>query len=214
MACQKSAMKVLITAGPTREYIDPVRFISNPSTGKMGYLIAEECIKKGYEVILISGPAYLEVPSGFKKYIRVETAEEMKEAVLNYFPESDVLIMSAAVSDWRPAKKSKEKIKRKKEWKLKLVPNPDILKEVAKIKRDGQKVVGFALETEDIIKNARKKLNEKKLDLIVANTPDFFGEGKPSKVIFIFKDGKIIKQEKVKKEDIAKKIVSLISYLT
>ncbi|MCM8762498.1 MAG: phosphopantothenoylcysteine decarboxylase [Candidatus Omnitrophica bacterium] len=205
-------MKVLITAGPTREYIDPVRFISNPSTGNMGYLIAGECVKNGYDVVLISGPVYLEVPRGVK-YIMTETAEEMKKAVLKYFPQIDVLVMSAAVSDWRPAKKSKEKIKRKKEWKLKLVPNPDILKEVVKIKRVDQKVIGFALETEDIIKNAKKKLKEKKLDLIVADTPDFFGKGKASKVVFIFKEGRVEEFKMIEKEDVAKKIVSILNTL-
>ncbi|MCX8082650.1 MAG: hypothetical protein N3D17_04565 [bacterium] len=209
MAYKKSTMKVLITAGPTREYIDPVRFISNPSTGKMGYLIAEECVRNGYEVILISGPVYLEIPSGIK-CIKVETAEEMRKSVLKYLPQVDVLIMSSAVSDWRPAKKSKEKIKQKKDWSLKLIPNSDILKEVAKIKGDKHKIIGFALETEDIIKNAEKKLKEKKLDLIVANTPEFFGEGKPSKVIFISKEGQVIEYKKIKKEEVAKKIVSFL----
>ncbi|MCM8830082.1 MAG: phosphopantothenoylcysteine decarboxylase [Candidatus Omnitrophica bacterium] len=205
-------MKVLITAGPTREYLDPVRFISNPSTGRMGYLIAEECIKNGYDVTLISGPTSLEVPQGVK-YIRIETADEMKKAVLKYFPESEVLIMSAAISDWRPAKRAKEKIKRKKEWKLKLIPNPDILKEVGKIKMPSQKVIGFALETEDIIKNAKKKLKEKKLDLIVANTPDFFGKGKVSNAIFISKEGRAEEFKMIEKEDIAKKIVSILPSL-
>ena len=205
----KEEMKILITAGPTREYIDPVRFISNPSTGRMGYLIAGECVKKGYEVILISGPTHLKEPDKVK-YIKVETAEEMRKAVLKYFPQIDILIMSAAVSDWKPAIKVKEKIKRKKEWKLKLVPNPDILKEATKIKRPGQRIIGFALETGDIIKNAKRKLKEKKLDLIVADTPDFFGEGKAAGVVFIFRDGRTVKFKKTKKEEVVKKIVSLL----
>lgn len=205
-------MKILITAGPTREYIDPVRFISNPSTGKMGYLIAEECIKKGYEVILISGPTYLHPPSG-AKIINVETAREMKEEVLKYLPEVDVLIMSAAVSDWRPARKSKEKIKRKKEWNLKLIPNPDILKEVAKRKKPHQRIIGFALETRDVTKNAKKKLMEKNLDLIIGNTTSFFGEGSPSEVVFIFKDGRTQVIKKTTKEDVAKSIISILPFL-
>ncbi|MGB9677522.1 MAG: phosphopantothenoylcysteine decarboxylase, partial [Candidatus Ratteibacteria bacterium] len=183
-------IKVLISAGPTREYIDPVRFISNSSTGKMGYLIAEYAKKIGFDVILVSGPTYLRPPEGIK-LIKVETAREMQKEILKNFPKADILIMSAAVSDWRPYRKFKNKIKRKKEWILKLVPNPDILKSVAKIKKENQKIVGFALETENIIKNAIKKLKEKKLDLIIGNTPDFFGEGKKSYVCFIFKDGKV-----------------------
>ncbi len=202
-------MKILITAGPTREYLDPVRFISNPSTGKMGYLISEEAIKRGHKVILISGPTYLKPPDGIK-VVKITSTEEMKEAVLKYFPEYDVLIMAAAVSDWKPEKKYRGKLKRKKEWNLKLIPNPDILKEVSKIKKENQIVIGFALETENIEKNALKKLKEKKLDLIIGNTTEFFGEGKPSKVIFISKDGKVKKYKRIKKEKVAEKIVNWI----
>ncbi|MCD6221137.1 phosphopantothenoylcysteine decarboxylase [bacterium] len=202
-------MKILITAGPTREYLDPVRFISNPSTGKMGYLISEKAIKRGHKVILISGPTYLKPPDGIK-IIKTISGNEMKEAVLKYFPEYDVLIMTAAVSDWKPEKKYRGKLKRKKEWNLKLIPNPDILKEVSKIKKENQIVIGFALETENIEKNALKKLKEKKLDLIIGNTTEFFGEGKPSKVVFISKDGKVKKYKRIKKEKIAEKIVNWI----
>jgi len=206
-------MKILITAGPTREYLDPVRFISNLSTGKMGYLISEEAIKRGHKVILISGPTYLKPPDGIK-VVKTTSTEEMKEAVLKYFPEYDVLIMAAAVSDWKPEKKYRGKLKRKKEWNLKLIPNPDILKEVSKIKKENQIVIGFALETENIEKNALKKLKEKKLDLIIGNTTEFFGEGKPSKVIFISKDGKVKKYKRIKKEKVAEKIVNWIENKT
>ena len=202
-------MKILITAGPTREYLDPVRFISNLSTGKMGYLISEEAIKRGHKVILISGPTYLKPPDGIK-VVKITSTEEMKEAVLKYFPEYDVLIMAAAVSDWKPEKKYRGKLKRKKEWNLKLIPNPDILKEVSRIKKENQIVIGFALETENIEKNALKKLKEKKLDLIIGNTTEFFGEGKPSKVVFISKDGKVKKYKRIKKEKVAEKIVNWI----
>jgi len=137
-------MKILITAGPTRENLDPVRFISNPSTGKMGYLIAQEGKKRGYKIILITGPTHLKPPDGIK-VVKVISAEEMKEAVLKYFPECDALIMAAAVSDWKPQIKYRKKLKRKKEWNLKLIPNPDILKEVSKIKKENQIVIGFTL---------------------------------------------------------------------
>ena len=103
-------MKILVSAGPTREYMDPVRFISNPSTGRMGYLIAEECVKNGHEVTLVSGPTHLEPPKGVKIF-HVETAIQMLEAILSAFPKSHMLIMTAAVSDWKPHKKNSQKIK-------------------------------------------------------------------------------------------------------
>ena len=131
----------------------------------------------------------------------------MKEAILKEFPKVDCLIMAAAVSDWRPEKKFSEKLKIKKSWSLKLIPNPDILKEVSRIKKDNQIVIGFALETDDIKRNALKKLKEKKLDLIVANTPDFFGEGKFSRVIFLSKKGKVEEFDKIDKEKVAEKVI-------
>lgn len=202
-------MKILISAGPTREYIDPVRFISNPSTGRMGYLLAEYAVKAGHEVVLVSGPTCL-IPPDKVKLLKVETAEEMKKAVLKHFPESEVLIMAAAVGDWKPSVKSEAKVKRKKRWSLQLVPNPDILKEVSKIKKRGQKVIGFALETENIINNALKKLKAKKLDVIVADTPSFFGESIASKVVFIYKDGTVEEFENIKKRDVARKLLKII----
>lgn len=201
-------IKVLISAGPTREYIDPIRFISNPSSGKMGFLIAEYAKKIGLDVILISGPTHLKTPEGVK-IIKVETAKQMQKEILKNFPKVDLLIMAAAVSDWRPYRKFKTKIKRKKKWYLKLVPNPDILKSVSKIKKENQKIVGFALETDNIIENAKKKLKEKKLDLIIGNTPDFLGEGKKSDVFFIFKNGKVLKF-RIKKEQLPPKLFELI----
>ncbi len=202
-------IKVLVSAGPTREYIDPVRFISNPSTGKMGYLIAEYAKNIGYDVILVSGPTYLNPPENVK-LIKVESAREMEKEILKHFPKVDFLIMTAAVSDWRPYRKFKSKLKIKNRWNLKLVPNPDILKSVARIKKKNQKIVGFALETGNIIKNAKKKLDEKKLDLIVGNTPDFFGEGKKSTVYFILKEGKILKF-KLRKEEVPAILFNLLS---
>jgi phosphopantothenoylcysteine decarboxylase / phosphopantothenate---cysteine ligase len=203
-------MKILISAGPTREYLDPVRFISNPSTGKMGYLIAEKSLKKGHTVILVSGPTHLRHPAKVK-FISTETAEEMKISILKNFKSVDALIMCAAVSDWRPARKSPGKIKQKKTWKLNLVPNPDILKEVSKIKMHNQIVIGFALETSDIVKNAVGKMKEKNLDLIVADTPEFFGDGaKKSKVYFIYRDGSTEEFKEMTKSRLAQKIVTLL----
>ncbi len=204
----RKKIKILISAGPTREYIDPIRFISNPSSGKMGYLIAEYAKKNGFDVILVSGPTHLEPPEGVK-LIKVETAKQMEKEILKNFPKVDILIMAAAVSDWRPYRKFKRKLKRKNQWALKLIPNPDILKNVSNIKKENQKIIGFALETDNILKNAIKKLKEKKVDLIIGNTPDFFGEGKKSDVFFIFKDGKVLKF-KIKKEQLPPKIFELI----
>jgi len=158
----------LITAGPTRERIDPVRFISNYSTGIFGYIIAKEAAKRGFKTTLITGPTHIEPPSG-PRLIRVESALDMLEAVKREFRNHTCLIMSAAVSDWRVAAPSGFKIKRKNSpLILKLIPNPDILSEIGAGK--GSKIiVGFALETDNMVGHAAKKLREKNLDIIVAN---------------------------------------------
>ena len=202
-------MKILISAGPTREYIDPVRFISNPSTGKMGYLLAEYALKSGHSVVLVSGPVHLTYPRGVV-LVKVETAQEMKDAILKHFQASDILVMSAAVGDWKPVIRERQKIKRKKKWLLELVPNPDILKEVSRIKQPWQKVVGFALETENLINNAHRKLKEKKIDLVVADTPTFFGSNGKSNVVFLYKDGTVEEFTDISKRDVAKKIIGII----
>lgn len=160
---------VLITAGPTREYIDPVRFISNASSGKMGYALAEEARKLGARVILVSGPTDLKPPKGIR-FIPVISAFQMKKQVDKVFPKADYVISTAAVSDYRPAKKSKKKIKKTSKYlNLKLIQNPDILESLGR-KKTKQKLIGFALETGNIIKEARKKLKQKNLDLIIANS--------------------------------------------
>ncbi len=202
-------MKILVSAGPTREYIDPVRFISNPSTGKMGYLLAKYALKAGHSVVLVSGPVNLTYPRGVV-LVKVETAQEMKDAILKHFQVSDILVMSAAVGDWKPVIRERQKIKRKKKWLLELVPNPDILKEVSRIKQPWQKVVGFALETENLINNAHRKLKEKKIDLVVADTPTFFGSNGKSNVVFLYKDGTVEEFTDVSKRDVAKKIIRII----
>jgi len=159
---------VLVTAGPTREQIDPIRFISNYSTGTFGYEIAREAARRKARVVLISGPTPLEAPRGVR-LIRVESAVEMQGAVAREFKKCDCLIMAAAVSDWRPASIRRGKIKRRGgRMRLDLTENPDILCDVGRQKR-GKILVGFALETENLERNALKKLKEKKLDLIVAN---------------------------------------------
>lgn len=158
--------RILITAGPTIEPIDAVRYISNYSTGVMGYTLAEESVKLGHKVCLISGPTNIKAPSGVQ-LINVSTAREMKKAVLNEIDESQGIIMTAAVCDFRPQKKVNKKIKKKETLTLKLVKNPDILEELKKKKNIVK--IGFALESEDLRKNGIKKLQSKELDLIVIN---------------------------------------------
>lgn len=164
--------RILVTAGPTREKIDPIRFISNYSTGEFGFKIAEEAQKRGNPVTLVSGPTALRAPKGVR-FIKVESAIDMRRAILKEFPKSDCVIMASAVSDWRVRAIAKKKIKRGSSGKraLELVENPDILMELGKDKRD-KALVGFALETEGLERNAVKKLKEKNLDLIIANKMD------------------------------------------
>jgi phosphopantothenoylcysteine decarboxylase/phosphopantothenate--cysteine ligase len=168
--------KLLITAGPNREPLDPVRYLSNRSSGKMGYALARAGLRRGAEVLLISGPTGIEPPAGVR-LISVTTAAEMREAVLAEFPASTAVIMAAAVTDYRPVGFAGHKIKREEgPIELRLEPNPDILKEIGAIK-DGKMLVGFAAETEQLIANAEKKLKEKNLDIIVANDVNKAGAG-------------------------------------
>jgi len=199
--------KILITAGPTREKIDPVRFISNFSTGRLGYLLAELAKKKGFGVILITGPTSLKPPKGIK-IIYIESAKELKKEVLKYIGRVDCLIMAAAGGDYRPRKIERNKIKSKKKLLLSLVRNPDILKQAGKKKRKNQVFVGFALETENFLPNGLKKMTEKNLDFLVLNNPGFFGEAKERKMVkLIDKKGNLINLSSLSKKQIAKKIL-------
>ena len=164
---QLAGETILVTAGPTREPIDPVRFLGNRSSGKMGYAIAEQAMLMGAKVILVSGPVALAPPSG-AKIVRVETTQEMHRAVMENLAGSTIVIKTAAVADYRPSRVAQGKIKRTGPMDLKLEPTEDILKAVVKGRRD-QMVIGFAAETEDVVANARKKLKSKGLDAIVAN---------------------------------------------
>jgi len=169
--------KILITAGPTREALDPVRFISNRSSGKMGYALARAARAKGAEVILISGPSALRPPMKVN-LVKVESAAQMKKAVEKYFGDSDIIIGAAAVGDFKPRIAAQNKIKKHKaDLLIELEKNPDIISELGKKKQKGQVLVGFAAETEDLIKNAKRKLDEKNLDLIVANDVSKKGAG-------------------------------------
>jgi phosphopantothenoylcysteine decarboxylase/phosphopantothenate--cysteine ligase len=162
--------KVLVTAGSTREAIDPIRFVTNASSGRMGYALAKAAKRRGAEVVLVSGPSTLPVPSGVT-FVKVTTADEMGEAATRYFPQSTVVVMAAAVSDYRPVKSYPTKVKKEDgSLTIELERTQDILKEMG-MKRNGQVLVGFALETEDVVNNASKKLGEKNLDMVVANSP-------------------------------------------
>jgi phosphopantothenoylcysteine decarboxylase/phosphopantothenate--cysteine ligase len=168
-------MRFLITAGGTREYIDPVRFISNASSGKMGYALARAALRAGHQVTLITAPTALQPPAG-AKVIRVESATQMFAAVKEHFRRCDCLVMAAAVADYTPSRPSKTKLKKQAaKLTLELKPTPDILRWAGRQKKSGQTVVGFALEDKDLRANAERKMHEKHLDMIIANTPDAIG---------------------------------------
>lgn len=198
--------KVLVTAGPTREPIDPVRYITNHSSGKMGYAIAERALRRGAEVLLISGPTNLESAMGIKR-IDVMTTNEMYEAVLKHFDWADIVIKSAAVADYRPESMAQNKIKKNDEdFAIKLTRNPDILKELGKRKENGKILIGFAAETQDLLDNAKDKIRRKNLDFIVANDITKMGAGFKSDtniVSIIDKNGNITHYEKMSKGDLA-----------
>ena len=166
---------VLITAGPTRETIDPVRYLTNRSSGRMGYALAEAALRRGARVLLVSGPAALTPPDA-AEITRIESAEQMREAVLKLLPQATIVIKTAAVADYRPKHTASQKIKRKGTMTLELEPTTDILAEIAR-KKDSQIVVGFAAETENALENARQKLSSKSLDAIVANDVSREGVG-------------------------------------
>jgi len=204
--------KIVLTAGPTVEDIDPVRFISNRSSGKMGYAIAREASRRGAEVMLISGPSSLEPPSGCN-FKSVRTSGEMHNALLATAKGADALIMAAAVADYKPVKKSEQKIKKKAErLLLELTKNTDILGDLSG-KGLSKLIVGFAAETENIVENALKKVKEKKLDLIIANDISEKGAGfdtDTNRVQIMDKSGVIEKTELLTKRGIANIILNRI----
>lgn len=206
--------KVMLTAGPTVEEIDPVRFVSNHSTGKMGYALAEVLIGAGADVILISGPVSLEKPKGLHQFISVKSADEMLKACQQNFSTTDIVIMAAAVADYRPKTKADQKIKKKDDTlSIELIKNPDIVSELTKHKKH-QLVVGFALETNNETENAQQKLKSKNLDLIVLNSLNDPGAGfgvDTNKITIIGTDNKIIKFELQSKLNAAKEIVNVIA---
>lgn len=196
---------VLVTAGPTREFLDPIRFLTNSSSGKMGFELADEALRRGADVILVSGPSQLWPPRG-AKFVGVQTSDEMAEAVESHFEKCDIVIMAAAVSDFKFSRRFPQKVKKQKiPEELKLVKTGDIVKSLGKRKR-GKILVGFAAETENLEANAALKIKEKNLDMIVANNVLEEGTGFGSdfnKVTILYPNGKKLETGKKSKREIS-----------
>jgi phosphopantothenoylcysteine decarboxylase / phosphopantothenate---cysteine ligase len=202
--------RVVITAGPTREHVDPVRYLSNESSGRMGFALARAAVAAGDTVILIAGPVHLETPQGVTR-VDVVSAREMLVSVREAFAQADALFMSAAVSDWRPKRKLAGKWRKKDEGNdaacLELVRNPDILATVARNKGD-RLVVGFALETGDGIRRAKAKMRRKGTDYVVLNDPSALSASRAS-VKILGADGSLLELSGVTKDEIAEALVGL-----
>lgn len=208
-------MKFLLTAGPTREPLDPVRFLSNRSSGKMGYALAEAAQRAGHEVVLISGPTALARPTGVR-FIQVETAQEMMEAVKGSISDTHCAIFAAAVADYRPAKIADQKIKKSADsMHLVLERTPDILGSMRALGYRGV-LVGFAAETENVLENARGKLERKGCDLIVANDVSQRGIGfdaDDNAVTLVYAGGREDSIRKMSKRDLAEKLIGVCENL-
>ena len=201
---------ILVTAGPTREKIDPVRYLTNRSSGRMGYAIAEAALRRGARVLLVSGPTAIAAP-GAAELTQVETAEEMLAVVLKFLPEATVVIKTAAVADFRPKAAAGQKIKRKGELKLELEPTADILAEVAR-RKTKQIVVGFGAETENVLENARKKLASKSLDAIVVNDVSREGVGFDSdrNAVTIISQSEVVEVPETSKWEVAHRVLDQV----
>lgn len=206
-----NGLKVLVTAGPTREALDPVRFFSNRSSGRMGYALARAARERGAKVYLISGPTVLDPPAGVDFY-PVTTAQEMHEKVLSIFPGVDVVLKAAAVADFRPEVPAGQKIKKGEELQVKFVRNPDILKDLG-ARKEKQFLVGFAAETADLLSYARAKMEQKNLDLIVANDvtqPGAGFDGETNIVQLLYRDGGVEALPLMSKAEVAHQLLDRI----
>ena len=205
-----SGETVLITAGPTREKIDPVRYLTNRSSGRMGYALAEASLRRGARVLLVSGPTSL-TPPGSAEMTRVESTEQMRNAVLQLLPEATIVIKTAAVSDYRPKYTAGQKIKRQGPMTLELEATPDILNELA-AKKTSQLVVGFAAETENVLENARRKLVSKHLDAIVVNDVSREGVGFDSdrNAVTIITRDEVVEVAETTKWEVAQRVLDQI----
>ena len=208
-----SSIRCLVTAGPTREWLDPVRFLSNPSTGKMGFAVADAARERGWEVDLISGPVTLGVKSGVRQTF-VETADEMLAACLDIFASCDFMIMAAAVCDHKPALVAKSKLKKgEMSTILELEQTPDILAELGRRKASGQNLVGFAAETNDCLSNGERKLREKNLDWIVVNdvsSPEGGFASDFNEVILLGRNGEVVPIDLAPKLEVARILLERI----
>ena len=205
-------LKVLVTAGPTQEPVDPVRYITNHSSGKMGYAIARAASRRGAEVTLVTGPSAEKTPE-FVRVVPVKTARDMFEAVTGCAEEQDVIIKAAAVADYRPSHVSDSKMKKKDgELTLELERTDDILAFLGEHKRQGQFLCGFAMETEDLLENARKKLEKKHLDMIVANSlrVEGAGFGGDTNVVTLITGDEEVRLGKMTKDETASEILDKI----
>jgi phosphopantothenoylcysteine decarboxylase/phosphopantothenate--cysteine ligase len=201
---------ILITAGPTREMIDPVRYLTNRSSGRMGYALAEASLRRGARVLLVSGPTAL-TPPGAAEITFVESAEQMRDAVLNLLPQATIVIKTAAVSDYRAKSSSQQKIKRKGPIALELEPTADILREIS-LRKQSQIVVGFAAETENVLENARQKLAAKQLDAIVVNDVSREGIGFDSdrNEVTIITHDEVVEVPETSKLEVARRVLDQI----
>lgn len=202
-------LRVLVTAGATREHFDPVRYLSNPSTGKMGYAIAEAAKERGADVTLVSGPTALTKPAGVR-FVSIETTGDLYRVMMEQAPGNDIVVQAAAPSDYRFASTSAQKVKKNAESiTMEMVPNPDVAKAVGEHKQAGQVLVGFAAETENVVENARRKLKSKKLDLVVANdiTREGAGFGTDTNIAELVMQDKVLSCEKMSKRELAERIL-------
>ena len=205
-------MKVLVTAGPTQEPVDPVRYITNHSTGKMGYAIARVCMRRGAEVTLVSGPTSVPKPE-FVKVVPVMTAKEMFDEVTRMAPKQDIIIKAAAVADYRPKEVSSEKVKKQDgELTLEMERTDDILAYLGSHRQPGQFLCGFSMETENLLENSRRKLEKKNLDMVAANSlkVEGAGFGGDTNVITIITKDEAVSLEKMTKEEAAAKLLDKI----
>ncbi len=203
--------KILITAGRTEEAVDPVRYLSNRSTGQMGYSLASAAVKLGAEVTLVSGPTNLPVPAGIQTFLQVRSAQDMYDAVMDNFDKQDVAVACAAVADYKIKEYSDQKIKKKEgDMVLVLDRNPDILYEMGQ-RKNNQFLIGFAAESENLVENATRKLHKKNLDMIVGNSVSYM-QSSDNQVIFIKKDGSKTEMPEMKKQELAFKILDQIKF--
>lgn len=216
--CQTDCLKgkkALVTAGGTQEPLDPVRYLGNRSSGRMGYAVAQALQEAGAETILVSAPTDLPAPNGVK-HLSVQTALEMYDTVLENFPKMDIIVKAAAVADYRPAAQAEQKIKKDGTNRtIELVPNPDILAELGR-RKTSQVLIGFAAETENLLTNAQEKMHRKNVNLLVANdvTKPGAGFGSPTNIVsFLFPDGKRIDFPQMSKLEVARNLVGEITNL-